>query len=387
MNIVVLPYNYPNIYSDISAIFIQDQAQAMSNLGLDVRVVGAVPISLKQVFKRKKIYFGNVKYVKNNVSVRLFLYPSVPKLKKLNNFFRNVINNFLLNKSHKHKPIDVIHVHNSIAGKSAFNMYEKKHIPYIITEHSSAYVRNLVSKKEIVEYRNIYEYASYRIAVSKQFCAVLKDIFALEFTYIPNIVNQDFFFRKPKKTKKEIIFINVANLLKNKNQELLIKAFAKKFREENVKLHILGAGPEYNNLQNLIIKLNVKDKIILFGKSNRDKVIYELQKSDVFVLSSIYETFGVVLIEAMACGLPVVSTKCGGPESIITNKNLGELVESNIDELSAAMYKVYNNLRAYDNNEISNFVEDNFSEKVIANKLNNILNNVVLLNGKMFNKG
>ena len=133
--------------------------------------------------------------------------------------------------------------------------------------------------------------------------------------------------------------------------------------------------------------MNVKDKIILFGKSNRDKVIYELQKSDVFVLSSIYETFGVVLIEAMACGLPVVSTKCGGPESIITNKNLGELVESNIDELSAAMYKVYNNLRAYDNNEISNFVEDNFSEKVIANKLNNILNNVVLLNGKMFNKG
>lgn len=373
MNIVILPTSFPNFYNETSSIFVQDQAQAMSKLSVNVNVVGAIPISLKEIVKKKALHFGNVKYIKNNVSVHLFLYPSIPKLKKVNNFFRNKINNFLLNKTHKEREIDVIHVHNSTAGLAALTMYEKKNIPYIITEHSSAYLRNLVSKSEIVNYKHIYKNASCRIAVSKQFCEILEGVFALDFTYIPNIVSQDFFYCKKKSKKRDFTFITVANLLKNKNQELLIKAFAKTFRNKKVRLLILGAGPEFYNLQNLISRLNIDKKITLYGKANRDNVIFELQNSDAFVLTSIYETFGVVLIEAMACGLPVISTRSGGPNSIITSQDHGELIENNVDELSEKMCKIYRNYEMYDKNEISNYVKENFSEKVIANKINNIL--------------
>jgi glycosyltransferase involved in cell wall biosynthesis len=93
----------------------------------------------------------------------------------------------------------------------------------------------------------------------------------------------------------------------------------------------------------------------------------QLQHSDAFVLSSNYETFGVVLVEAMSCGLPVVSTKCGGPESIIVNENLGLLVEPTAKALAEGMQKMVQT--HYDNTVIRNFAIENFSEKVISEKL------------------
>ena len=111
---------------------------------------------------------------------------------------------------------------------------------------------------------------------------------------------------------------------------MLIRAFSKAFKDQpKVNLTIVGDGPEYNNLNNLIKTLKMEKQISLYGSANREEVKMLLQKSDAFVFSSQYETFGVVLIEAMACGLPVVATKCGGPESIIDSDKVGLLSEIN----------------------------------------------------------
>lgn len=379
MNVVILPTAFPNFYSEISGIFVQDQAQAMSKLDINVNVIGAVPISFKDILNKRSFNFGNVKYTQNGVAVNLFLYPSLPKMKKINDFFRDRINKFLLKRHYKEQVIDAIHVHNSTAGNAALFMYEKYKIPYIITEHSSAYVRKLISQKEIINFRKIYENARCRIAVSQAFCKILQDIFTLDFVYIPNIVSEDFFICKQNIKKiDEFTFINVANLLKNKNQKLLIEAFAKSFKNKKVKLQILGGGAELNNLQDLIVQLGVENQIFLFGRASRETVLSEMQKSNVFVLSSIYETFGVVLIEALASGLPVIATKCGGSESIITKQELGELVENDdVEDLSKAMYRVYDNFGQYDSVQITNHAKDNFSEKVIASKIKGVLRKVV----------
>lgn len=379
MNVVILPTAYPNIYNDHSSIFVQDQAEALIKNGVNVSVVGAIPISFKYIFKKKFLRFGTFKYKKSGVEIKLVLFPSIPKLKFFNEMIRTQINNHLLNQHYKNNSIDVVHVHNSTAGRAALWLKKKFNIPYIITEHSSTYARNLVSKKEIEDYASIYKNANDRVAVSKEFCKILKDTFHLEFNYLPNVVNTEYFLPKEESSHKDFQFINIANLNKNKNQILLINAFAKVFSEnKNVGLSILGCGPEHKSLQSKIDALNIQEQIKLFGFAPRKQVLEELQKSDAFVLSSKYETFGVVAIEAMSCGLPVIATKCGGPESVIENDDLGILVKNDdLEELSNAMKKIYENINKYCSDSIRGYVVENFSEKVISEKLINTYKEVI----------
>ena len=95
-----------------------------------------------------------------------------------------------------------------------------------------------------------------------------------------------------------------------------------------------------------------------------------MQKADCFVLSSFHETFGVVLIEAMSCGTPVLSTKCGGPESIVTNDEVGIL--SDFDSFGENMALIYS--KKYNPDTIRKYAVDHFSESVIAEKLTKIYN-------------
>ena len=85
----------------------------------------------------------------------------------------------------------------------------------------------------------------------------------------------------------------------------------------------------------------------------------------------------MVLIEALSCGIPVVSTYSGGPSSIILNDELGELTEINSASIFLGMKKVYINFAKYNSENIRNFVIDNFSENIITNKLLDIYNRVV----------
>jgi len=127
-------------------------------------------------------------------------------------------------------------------------------------------------------------------------------------------------------------------------------------------LKILGDGEEYTNLQNEIDRLQMNEQIKLFGFAKREQVLEELKSSDVFVLSS----------------KPVISTKCGGPESIIVNDKLGILVD-NEDEnkLSKAMIYLYKHKKHYNSNRIRNNVIKNFSEKAIITQLIDIYQKVL----------
>ena len=118
-------------------------------------------------------------------------------------------------------------------------------------------------------------------------------------------------------------------------------------------------------------------QITLYGRANRDEIKKLLQNSDAFVLSSKYETFGVVLIEAMACGLPVISTKCGGPESIINSDKIGLLTDINEIDLSNGLKQLYNNRKEYVPSFIRQYVENTFSEEYICKRLDEIYKEVL----------
>ena len=263
---------------------------------------------------------------------------------------------------------DIVHLHSFFYGDLALWIKKKYNINYVVTEHSTAFARGLLSRRELDFANEVFKNSSHNIAVSSEFRHLLKRQLNINFDFIPNMVNTDFFSLKANKSNSNFVFVNIAFLGKKKNQSMLIEAFYKAFSDnKKVKLIIVGDGEEYDRLNVLIKNLNLQPQVTLYGRANRNEIKDLLQSSNAFVLSSKVETFGVVIIEAMSCGLPVVSTKSGGPESIITNNKLGELVENSSDSLAKGMFTIFNS--TYNKEYIRAYTIRNFSKEATCDKL------------------
>lgn len=149
-------------------------------------------------------------------------------------------------------------------------------------------------------------------------------------------INTDYFIPLLKPQNDISILISVGRLVKWKGHEYGIRAISKlKEKGQKVKYRIVGDGEEKNNLKKLIIDLNLTNDVILLGDKTQDEIRDELQKADVFLMTSTYddtgrrETQGVVTGEAQACELAVVAFRSGGvPYTLIENKT-GFLSEEN----------------------------------------------------------
>lgn len=134
-----------------------------------------------------------------------------------------------------------------------------------------------------------------------------------------------------------------------KGVDLLLHAFAKIHSKSNVHLDIIGDGILRQDLQNLAHSLGLSDKVTFHGWMSQPQCAQTLRRSDVFVLPSLYECGGAVVLEAMACALPVIATDWGGPADYI-DPSCGILIspaskELFIDGLAQAMLELANNPR------------------------------------------
>jgi glycosyltransferase involved in cell wall biosynthesis len=146
---------------------------------------------------------------------------------------------------------------------------------------------------------------------------------------LPNVL--DLLFESPLPVRKdrggEFVFVNVASLDHKKGLDILIRAFAKAFRgRSSVRLYLCGDGPLAVQLKALAAELGVGETVVFRGRLAKAEVVKILDGADFFVLPSRMETFGVVVIEALARGVPVIATRSGGPEYIV-EESTGLLVE------------------------------------------------------------
>jgi glycosyltransferase involved in cell wall biosynthesis len=196
----------------------------------------------------------------------------------------------------------------------------------------------------------------------------LSKIFKVTFQYIPNVVDTEFFVPNmgKKNSANAIQICSVGNLTKNKNHTLLISA-VKILLEKGIKIKLViaGFGSEMAALKQQIKALNLTKHVYLAGPKSRAGVLELLQSSDFFVLPSKKETFGVVLIEAMSCGLPVLALDNGGSKSII-NKNVGAISTNEGDFPKHISMLINHN---YDRQLIRQHTLENYSPQVIAKKL------------------
>ncbi len=378
MHILVIPSWY--MYSDkpLLGIFFKEQAEMLAKYDNQVGLIAVQPIDIITVFEHKKLEFKKEKFIENGVTTYKWQYPEIPKIHLIKEFIKlKIFKKMFYEYVEVNGLPDVVHLHSFMHGNLAIWLKEKFKIPFVVTEHSSVFGRNLISNSKLKFSKNIFLQASFLMAVSYKLQVLLKRKLDLSFSLLSNSVDCEFFYPEIIKKKQGFQFINIAFLNKNKNQDMLIKAFTKSFQDNQyVSLIIVGSGPEYKRLQHIIKSLDMQNQITLYGEASREEVRELLQQSDAFVLSSQYETFGVVAIEAMACGLPVVATKCGGPESIVRDTKVGILTDINENSLATAMEEIYKN-NNYEANYIANYAKENFSEEAVYKKLEKVYESVL----------
>lgn len=352
-------------------IFELDQAKALSALGHDVVLLSLDVRSIRR-WRRWGIYTDE----RDGIPVYHFDFP-VGALDGLCCLVREIGFGMLYKKieSSLGKP-DIVHVHFGDVAESVVKLCVEKNIPCVVTEHSSSVNKAVLTDKYKKKLVKTYSSASALIAVSGALRDRIKEHTGIEATIIPNIADLSMFSEEPKDKKTGLNFISAANLLPGKGFDVLLKAFREVLdHRPDSRLMIMGDGPERERLEELAEKYGLVASVAMYGSYRRDDFSTELLKSDVFVLPSRGETFGLVYVEAMACGLPVIATRCGGPEDFV-DESCGALVPvDDADALAETMLDVGERLADFDGKRISAIVHERFSPRTVAKQLERVMEN------------
>ncbi len=200
-------------------------------------------------------------------------------------------------------------------------------------------LKTLFSKKRFTQfYERLWILNKYKkcdnhfIAISKDTEAYFKRVLPASLRKIkllPNAINYSVYFDPKQKTidrSQKIKLINIGRFAVYKNQQFLLSVIKKLLdRGIDVELTFLGDGPEKNNVEEQVKMLGLKNNV--FFKGNVSNVSEILHQHHIYVHSSISEAFGLVLLEAMAAGLPVVALDAKGNRDIVINGKNGFLID------------------------------------------------------------
>ena len=270
---------------------------------------------------------------------------------------------------------------NAITGVIVSSILRKK---LIVTFHHGSAKRFMREHKKIVKF--VFSRANRFILVSnfqkKSFAETFSNTNKIRI--IPNGFDGNLFYPISKNLQREKlmlpldkkIILSIGNLVPEKGHKYLIQAMEKIVeKRKDTLLIIIGSDHLKKNLENQTKHLNLQDYVRLVGLKPHSEISLWMNACDVFALPSLSESFGIVQIEAMACGKPVVATYNGGSEEVVVNEKLGILVEpKDVGGLATAILKALDT--EWDKDYILNYAEQ-FTWDKIAEKIMEVYDEVM----------
>ena len=386
MNIFVIPSWYPSKNNTLPGLFILEQVKAYASLNPndniaistwgqnDDRLLLWLRAPFSSLFKLTgKPENREKKIAENLIEYFTPTYTWTSRFRKGN--FDNILKANQKNLSQfeaKYGKADIIHAHVGFpAGYIAKLLSKFYQLPYVITEHMSPFPHTYFLKnKDKLDSRLADAYAASAkiICVSKTLQLHMNLFEISNSVVIQNLVDEDFF--KPENTpppKNRFVFFTLGRMVPQKGIDVLLMAFAK--IQYDAILRIGGHGSHLEKYKSLAKELGMDKKVEWLGELNKTAVLKEYQQCDAFVLASRHESMGIVFAEAMACGKPVIATKCGGPEEFI-NEKCGFIIEKeNETALKVAMENMINTAHDFDPIAIRDYAVSLFSKKTVCSKV------------------
>lgn len=266
----------------------------------------------------------------------------------------------------------LVHAHFLKLGEAAAPTCRAQSIPLYLTEHSSILHETpldpTIKRRAMALYPGLMRLVTVSESLRRN---ILKET-GFDSTVIHNVIDTSLFSFEGGEGEKEgpFQFVSAGNLLPIKNYDILLRAFAIHLESHpESRLTLFGDGPEREGLERLVRDLHIESNVAMEGMVERSTIARAYKKAHAFVLLSRKETFGLAYVEALASGLPVIASRCGGPDEFM-KEDYGELVEvGDIFGAARAMDRVHEDYDRYDRPQIAREVKAGFSGEAIASRL------------------
>jgi glycosyltransferase involved in cell wall biosynthesis len=374
--ILFLPRWYPHRYDPMPGLFVKRQADAISRF-CDVAVLYVhEDVHCPNKFEIDVTDEERVKVVRVYYRVPIKHFPVLGSFLKVLRFLKAYWLGFRVLTS---CVPDLLHVHvMTRTGLIAMIYGLFRNTPYIISEHWSRYF------PENGTYKGAFRKLLTKLIVRRAAALIpvsgkLKDAMQQnglknrEIFIVPNVVDMDsFVLAKEKSSQQKIRMIHVSCFEdKSKNISGFLRAVKKiSLARTDFEVLLVGEGPDLEKCRMTATDLGLDESIVKFtGLKEQEELVKLLSGADFMVLSSLYETFGTVVIESLSCGTPVVATNVGVVPEVINGKN-GIVVPPGDDEaLERGVLRMMDQFAAYDKKEIRDSVPPSFSMESIGKQL------------------
>ena len=373
MRVWVIGRGYPTEKSGLFGSFELEQAHMLARAGLDVTYLS---VDLRSVRRIRR--FGFSRRQEDGVSIVTLSLPIGPLLsiEKRNKIYSREMER-LTGKLDRNGNPDVIHVHYpSLVPYKVVEGWQSKGAKIVATEHWTQVQDKSVSGVYLQNLSDFVNKADAICCVGSNLKNAIVELTGTKRTIhiVPNVVNE--IFKPVPQTHKGFQFICSGRMVPVKQFDKIVESFIDVFQnEKNISLTVAGDGEDYKKINAIVQRRNAEEQVHLVGSVSRQKMAELMAKTDALIVFSRLETFCVPVIEAWACGKPVIATTttvlADNPD-----KRLGILTDSqDAETLKKALRVIYEKYSSYDPAWITQYANDHFSEEAVSQQLIDIYTN------------
>jgi len=377
MHILIFTSLYPTRQGDHTGVFVQQQVRALAQVH-KVTVIAPELVRPSQVLGRTSL----IEQEKSWTVLRpRYLY--IPGLWWL--FY--MIASLRCARHISWSSVDIVHAHVAIpAGFTAAWLSRLHRKPFVLTEHSGRFADLISTFARRATVKWTLRQALRIIVVSQALQERIERAgINGSFSVIPNIVDPDVFHPKqdstrPKPGRLHLLWVGSFHPAHYRNKGIIELLHALKIAHselgDGIRLTLIGEGAALAECQALAEGLSVSGACDFAGLLPHTQVRDWMQRCEALILASHNESFGVVLVEAMACGKPVIATRCGGPEEIVTPET-GILVEpGNPQALADGIVDLMENYDTFVPSRISKYAHAEFNPQRVAQMITCVYNDL-----------
>ena len=261
---------------------------------------------------------------------------------------------------------DVIHTQDTYA-YDVIKAAQRLGIPFVISQHYTGFMRRVLDDKDVQRFRWAFARAA-RVLPANKFAALDYDHYGLQasITWLPNVLDTTVFC-PPFKPVRRPWLLHVSGFTAQKRFPDIVRAFVRvRAKRPEAVLHVAGDGKHRAEMEALAVRELPEGSFVFHGFLSKPQLAGLMRQSCGFVFPSEFETFGCVLMEAMACGCPVLTTRVGGIPAVVREGEAIFVEVGNIDQIAAEMIQMLDGTHGINMERVSRETRERFSYEAVG---------------------